>query len=198
MTDENLHSGEFFDFTAMLFSKDPVPPKQSKRNSRNRQFESFISNLHLDFAPEPKTFPQNEWPWKGRLLVVLTFSGPNDFLRQADVDNLSKAVLDAYKKIAYDDDSQVDVLIARKNYTPLSEYVSFTIQIKKIQENYLPDFINFPLVKTDTQHQGNSPAIIVYENQAGERIQHTVASNDNEALSRAFEDVYTNIKRPAK
>lgn len=66
-----------------------------------------------------------------RLICDIIFSFISTSTR-ADIDNLVKSVLDGLNGVAYDDDRQVDILIAQKQYG--CEEDSIIINIMKIQE----------------------------------------------------------------
>jgi Holliday junction resolvase len=55
------------------------------------------------------------WPLKGRLLVGIGISLPKSAYRSKDVDNMAKAILDAFCGIAYEDDKQIDALFVSKS-----------------------------------------------------------------------------------
>ena len=50
------------------------------------------------------------WPLAGRILVGIGLNLPKIEYETKDVDNMAKAILDAFKGIAYADDSQIDSL----------------------------------------------------------------------------------------
>jgi Holliday junction resolvase RusA-like endonuclease len=55
------------------------------------------------------------WPLVGRLLVGIGLNLPKKEYQSTDVDNMAKAILDAFKSVAYADDSQIDCLFVSKS-----------------------------------------------------------------------------------
>lgn len=153
----------YFDWCSILLTPKPIPPKQRKSGAKNRAFEEIVSTLHsLDI--EKAWHPQNEWPWRERLFVMLVFSGPKEYIENCDVDNLSKAALDAYKGIVYADDRQIHYLIASKQSKSLqwvpSDKPSLTIGIKKIGSDFELKTIPPFFVTTDEVNTDKKPAQI--------------------------------------
>ena len=70
---------------------------------------AFEEAIRLNFAtPLPK------WPLVGRVLVAIAINLPKSEYATKDVDNMAKAILDAFKGIAYGDDKQIDCLYVSK------------------------------------------------------------------------------------
>ncbi len=153
----------FFDWCSILLTPKPIPPKQRKSGPKNREFEDIVTTIH-NLDVDRKWYPQNEWPWTGRLFVMLSFSGPREYLDHCDVDNLSKAALDAFKGIVYADDRQIDYLIAFKKASPFdwipADKPSLTIGVKKIESDFTPVTIPSFFVASDKDDTTKHPSQI--------------------------------------
>lgn len=71
---------------------------------------AFEDAIRLNFAT-----PLPSWPLQGRILVAIAINLPKSEYASKDVDNMAKAVIDAFKGIAYHDDKQIDCLFVSKN-----------------------------------------------------------------------------------
>ncbi len=66
------------------------------------------------------------WPLAGRLLVGIGINLPKKEYKAMDVDNMAKAIIDAFKGVAYADDSQIDCLFTSKTIsTGWSTWIAF-------------------------------------------------------------------------
>ena len=72
------------------------------------------------------------WPLIGRILVGISLNLPKSEYNAKDVDNMAKAILDAFKGAAYADDSQIDCLFITKS---ISEEWSTWIAFKTLGDN---------------------------------------------------------------
>ena len=71
------------------------------------KFEEAIRNAFSGTMPP--------WPLAGRLLVGIGLNLPKKDYQATDVDNMAKAIVDAFKGVAYADDSQIDCLFTSKS-----------------------------------------------------------------------------------
>lgn len=90
-------------------------PKQSYRATKHGNFiPKRIRHWQDIVGWAAKEAMQGKDPMRGTLDVVLEFFRGD--MRRVDLDNLSKAVLDAMNKIVYEDDRQINKLILTKEY----------------------------------------------------------------------------------
>lgn len=156
----------YFDWCSILLSPKPIPPKQRKSGTKNREFENIISEMQSEVV-DRTWYPMNQWPWKEKLFVMLAFSGPKGYIENCDIDNLSKAALDAYKGIVYVDDKQIYHLMAYKSDKPIKWVKKNTpaliIGIKKIDTNF--ELVGVPqfFIKSKTGGKKDSPAQLSFK-----------------------------------
>ena len=82
------------------------------------EFETSIRKAFLGTMPA--------WPLVGRLLVAIGLNLPKKEYEAKDVDNMAKALLDAFKGVAYEDDLQIDALFVTKSISPdWSAWIAF-------------------------------------------------------------------------
>ena len=99
----------YFDFEIQERAVPKGRPRFGKGHSytpeRTRDFEAMV-------AEETKKHIPDDWDTSVPMLVSVDFYF-ND-KRKRDLDNCLKAVTDAMNRIAYDDDSQIEILQAQK------------------------------------------------------------------------------------
>ncbi len=110
-------------------------------------FEEYIKSTYFKN-------PLPGWPFKGRLLVVISVGLIPSEYRARDVDGFAKTLLDSLKGIAYLDDRQVDALYSVKRQSSSN---GFMIGIKKLSEQegwYLPElYSETPYPHSTNVHQ---------------------------------------------
>jgi Holliday junction resolvase RusA-like endonuclease len=112
---------DYYDGGVVRLERVPVPSKRVGYKSENgvlvakvpvgvTEFETAIRKAFLGTMPA--------WPLVGRLLVAIGLNLPKKEYEAKDVDNMAKAVLDAFKGVAYADDLQIDALFVSKSISP--------------------------------------------------------------------------------
>ena len=86
------------------------------------------------------------WPLAGRLLVGIGINLPKKEYNAMDVDNMAKSIIDAFKGVAYADDSQIDCLFTSKTIsTGWSTWIAFkTLGVDKRSWFLEPMLEKFP------------------------------------------------------
>ena len=79
-----------------------------------------------------------DWPFKERLLVQFGISTIKSKLDTIDIDNMAKTILDIFKGLIYENDSQVIALAGDKNFTLGRK--AFFVAIKRLGPNERPVF----------------------------------------------------------
>ena len=109
----------------------------------------------------------DNWPYKNSLMLAIDILGPTKMYSKRDVDNMSKAILDAGNKIIYDDDRLIDLLIIRKKiWGNLIYGFQIGIRVIEVNEKYSPTL--YYAVDTESHDINNSkaPLLFFFENEA--------------------------------
>lgn len=97
-------------------------------NRRKYKTESLIINIDIEITPAKSLSKKKK--------AELISSGFHN--QKPDVDNLAKAILDALNGVAYEDDSQIQMLSIKKCW---SERDCITLTIQAIEEGESNDYI---------------------------------------------------------
>jgi Holliday junction resolvase RusA-like endonuclease len=94
-------------------SKDAFKPVRDthyfeKHNKSNSQ--AFVKRIKEKLLLKKK----KRWPYKGPLMLAVGVSGIKKIYGAKDLDNVLKSVFDAFKGIVFDDDEQIQIVIANK------------------------------------------------------------------------------------
>jgi Holliday junction resolvase RusA-like endonuclease len=134
-----LHKNPDFDDAFIVQLHKEVPTKQDsfkklfgriylrKRENRHRIFEAMIKEV---LAKEKKI----DWPYKGRIEVVVGITGKASRLKGVDVDNLLKAVLDSLKGVVFEDDKQIQRALVSKDLLDADPPNSLGIGIRDLEK----------------------------------------------------------------
>ena len=117
-------------FTSTYTPKETVEYENKVKESYKRE----VGNIKLEGAIEAKivgTFPIPQSASKKQKDEIL--SGRVKYTKKIDCDNMAKSILDALNEIAYDDDSQVFDLSAKKRY---GENPRVDVLLREVRENY--------------------------------------------------------------
>jgi Holliday junction resolvase RusA-like endonuclease len=79
-----------------------------KENKENAQ--SFINDVKIRLLAKKK----KRWPYRGKLLLLVGFTGTKSNYEQKDLDNLLKSIFDSFKGIVFIDDNQIEAVISTK------------------------------------------------------------------------------------
>lgn len=113
-------------------SGNPLPKQSFKMGKRGGYTEPRIKAWQTKVAEEAGIAMFGKDMLRGKLEVNIFFIRGD--MRRVDLDNLSKAVLDAMNKIVYEDDKQVTALHLYKGYNKDNP----GIQVIVNQDNYKP------------------------------------------------------------
>lgn len=127
-----FYQNPFYDEVFGLRLPNPVPPKQRKGKKQNREFESQTRE-HL------REMTNDNWPHDSKLLIVLSITGPEEYLNNCDIDNITKAVLDSCNGIVFNDDRQVFSLVVEKHIEPSQP--SFLIGLRRMKHGEIMSFV---------------------------------------------------------
>ena len=72
------------------------------------------------------------WPYKEKLLLTVGVSGIKKVYGAKDLDNLLKSVFDAFKGIVFEDDNQIEIVIAFKQIL-FENNPGFTVALRILQ-----------------------------------------------------------------
>ncbi|MEI6190468.1 MAG: RusA family crossover junction endodeoxyribonuclease [Chitinophagia bacterium] len=102
-----------------------------RKNLYEKKGKENKSDYTADIQKKLHSNPNPAWPFKGRLHVQFSVSDKQGRLNKIDLDNLAKAILDSLKGIVFEDDAQIDTLVATKDYT--NDMVANMVAIKELQ-----------------------------------------------------------------
>ena len=95
----------------------------SYRAASKQKLEGAISATIYGYFEPPKSISKKQ---RARML-----SGEISYIKKIDSDNLAKSILDALNGVAYDDDSQVCLLIVQKLYAEVARVEVILEEINK-------------------------------------------------------------------
>lgn len=127
-----FYQNPFYDEVMAFLLDKPVPPKQRKGKLQSRTFE-------IDIKKRLEELKNEDWPYREKIMIVFSVTGPIEYLSSIDVDNVAKAILDICKGILFEDDRQVFSLIAEKHVKP--EQPGFVLALRKMEEQEFADFV---------------------------------------------------------
>ena len=145
---------EFYDGGLIQLKNMTVP---SKRVGYKKQDGILVAKVPLgvpqfeESIKEIFSNPANDWPLKGRLLVGIGIHLPKKDYKVKDVDNMAKAILDAFCGIVYEDDKQIDCLYVSKD---IAEEWSVWIVLKTLGDDPQSWFIE-PMMVQVTEEDEN-------------------------------------------
>jgi len=148
-----LRVREFYDGGLIQLNNITVP---SKRVGYKKQDGILIAKVPLGVPQFEEAIKEifseleNDWPLKGRLLVGIAIHLPKKDYKVKDVDNMAKAILDAFCGIAYEDDKQIDCLYVSKD---IAEEWSVWIALKTLGNDSKSWFIE-PMLTTVSEDEG--------------------------------------------
>jgi len=129
----------------VLTSKDMFSPYSCNQCSRRELYEKRDKKNKADYIQDIQSRlgknPNPKWPFKGRLQIQFSVSDKLKRLKQIDLDNLSKAILDSLQGVVFENDAQIDVLIATKAFT--KGLIGNMIAIKELNSREKPKFQQF-------------------------------------------------------
>jgi len=120
---------EYYDGGVVRIDQVRVPSKRVGYTNENGVLVAKVPAGVLEFEKGVRnaftgTMPQ--WPLTGRLLVGIGINLPKRHYATMDVDNMAKAIVDAFKGLAYEDDAQIDSLFTSKSVSQKwSTWVAF-------------------------------------------------------------------------
>ncbi len=122
-------------FIPMICSQCDHKELYEKKGKENKA--DYIENIQTKLRNNPNP----KWPFKGRLQVQFSVSDKQSRLNDIDLDNLAKAILDSLQGVVFENDAQIDVLIATKNFT--AGMIANLIAIKELQPGEKTKFQEF-------------------------------------------------------
>ncbi len=108
----------YYDGGVVQLNQVTVPSKRVGYKNKNGILVANVPAGIPEFEEAiQKNFPgvMSNWPLAGRLLVGIGINLPKTEYENKDVDNMAKAILDAFKGVAYADDVQIDCLFISKS-----------------------------------------------------------------------------------
>lgn len=115
---------------------------KKKGKSSIQEFEKSIreklTEVKLEDQPYPKSIPVE---------AIISVSMNAKRLKQVDVDNLAKSVLDCCNGIIFEDDSQVQNLLVQKNVNEFAPLNGLTIAFRKLDKKQT--WFNFYIWKVE-------------------------------------------------
>lgn len=121
--------------TTVLTSKDRFVQVSCTQCDRKHLYEKKGKENKSDYIEDIQTKlrsdPNPLWPFKGRLHLQFSVSDKLSRLNKIDLDNLAKAILDSLQGIVFEDDAQIDTLVATKDFT--NNMIANLIAIKELQ-----------------------------------------------------------------
>ena len=123
---------KFIPFTCDQCHRVEIYEKREKKN-KGDYVESIRSKL--------LTNPNPLWPFKGRLQIQFSVSDKQSRLNSIDFDNLAKSILDSLQTVVFENDAQIEALVATKDYT--NGFIANLIAIKELGPDERPKFQEF-------------------------------------------------------
>lgn len=100
---------------------------KKKENNSHKEFEDgFRSQIVKELKEE------HPYKLKQKLEVIISVSMTEKRLREVDIDNLTKSILDCFNGAVYEDDSQVINVLASKNVNEVAALNGLMVGIRKI------------------------------------------------------------------
>ncbi|MDQ2718473.1 MAG: RusA family crossover junction endodeoxyribonuclease [Bacteroidota bacterium] len=83
---------------------------------------------------------KKRWPYKQKLLLSVGVSGIKKVYGAKDLDNLLKSVFDAFKGIVFEDDNQIEIVIAFKHIL-FDNNQGFTVALRILENDTINKYI---------------------------------------------------------
>ncbi len=129
----------------VLTSKDRFVPVSCSACDRKDLYEKKGKDNKADYIEDIRTKLRNNpnpaWPFKGRLQIQFSVSDTLSRLNVIDLDNLAKSILDSLQGVVFENDAQIDALVATKDYT--QGLIANIIAIKELAIDERPKFQEF-------------------------------------------------------
>ena len=114
----SIRVNEYYDGGVVRIEHVRVPSKRVGYTNENGVLVAKVPPGVPDFEAGIRrafTGTMPRWPLTGRLLVGIGINLPKRNYVTMDVDNMAKAIVDAFKGVAYEDDAQIDCLVTSKS-----------------------------------------------------------------------------------
>lgn len=134
-----------------------------RKGAGTRGAQDFMATIKEKLLAKRK----NCWPYTGKLLLTVGVSGIKKVYGAKDLDNLLKSVFDAFKGIVFDDDNQIEIVIAFKQIL-FENNPGFTVALRILQ-NGAVDKYNPKIISNDYRTWGQ-PFIDKYSQDNGEEF----------------------------
>src|SRR5882762_4274430 len=131
-----FYQNPYFDDVFGLHQPDfPISTKQIKDKEKIREFKKRVIDIVTSHQDK-----LGEWPRKGKLLVAVSVSCPNEYyVNKVDIDNILKLLFDILKKYVFVDDAQIQYVTAEKHIRE-DRMMGFLVAIRELKNNENPSF----------------------------------------------------------
>ncbi len=134
----------FFGIT-VLTSQDRYVQVSCSQCERKQLYEKKEKDNKTDYIAaiqeKLRNNPNPAWPFKGRLHIQFSVSDKQSRLNDIDLDNLAKTILDSLQGVVFENDAQIDALVATKDFT--QGMIANLVAIKELQPGEKPKFQEF-------------------------------------------------------
>jgi hypothetical protein len=134
-----------------------------QKGTGTRGAQSFMTTIKEKLIAKRKKI----WPYKEKLLLTVGVSGIKRVYGVKDLDNLLKSVFDAFKGIVFEDDNQIEIVIAFKQIL-FDNNPGFTVALRILQTG-ANDKYN-PKIFSDDYRTWGQPFIDKYSKENGEEF----------------------------
>lgn len=142
---ENIQSKISKDFPKINF-------QLYQKGAGTRGAQTFIATIKEKLLAKKK----KRWPYTEKLLLAVGVSGIKKVYELKDIDNLLKSIFDAFKGIVFEDDNQIEIVIAFKHIQVQDENnPGFTVALR-ILKTGVKDKYNPKIFSDDYRTWGQS------------------------------------------
>lgn len=119
-----------------------------RKGNGTRGSQDFISTIKNKLTAKRKRC----WPYKQKLLLTVGVTGIKKVYGGKDLDNLLKSIFDAFKGIVFEDDNQIEIVIAFKQILA-KDITGFTVGLRILKDGVVDKYLS-ALYSNDYQKWG--------------------------------------------
>jgi Holliday junction resolvase RusA-like endonuclease len=133
----------FYD-DVLVFAGVTVPTSQDKyklvdkeKDLYQRISKSNVKEFKKQIQERLLKRKKDWWPFKGEISMVVSISGPKNYIETKDLDNFLKTIFDTMKGIVIADDHKIVSVTVDKNEMPFVSGLLIAIRTEQTNEGYI-------------------------------------------------------------
>ena len=134
-------------------SQDKFKPHKCDNCTTENLYQSYSKKNKTDFVQEIKNLLNTnlikDWPYSGNILIQFSISDTPQRIKEIDLDNLAKTVIDSLKDTVFKDDNQIIAIVGDKHIIDTQDILKFGTNdgvdhkelLKTLKERYIQAFM---------------------------------------------------------